>query len=112
MKINMKYIFLGLAIFTISLISYVRSDSVCIESVLVTELIQDIRDNGKLDCLRKPLSPPTDKPESEKEKKNRLEAAWDTDCAFEADYDWLKPLKERYGLKSGLVDKDGKSVET
>lgn len=33
------------------------------------------------------------------------------DCAFEADYDWLKPLKTRFGLKSGLVDKDGKSVD-
>jgi hypothetical protein len=40
-----------------------------------------------------------------------LEAAWDTDCAFEADYDWLKPLKERYGLKTGLVDRNGKPVD-
>lgn len=92
--------------------SQVQSDAVCTESVLVTELIQDIKDNGKLDCLRKPLPAPTDKAENEMEKKARLEAAWDTDCAFEADYDWMKPLKEKYGLKSGLVDRDGKSVET
>jgi hypothetical protein len=72
-----------------------------------------------LDCLRKPLPAPTDKAETDAEKKARLEAAWDTgsyilrlDCAFEADYDWMKPLRERYGLKSGLVDRDGKSVET
>jgi len=51
---------------------------VCTESILVTELIQDIKDNGKLDCLRKPLPPPTDKVESDNEKKLRLEAAWDT----------------------------------
>jgi hypothetical protein len=44
----------------------------------VTELIQDIRDNGKLDCLRKPLPAPTDKAETDAEKKARLEAAWDT----------------------------------
>lgn len=74
-------------------------------------MLQDIRDNGKLDCLRKPLNPPSDRAESEDEKKRRLEAAWDTDCAFEADYDWLKPLKERYGLKTGLVDRNGKPVD-
>ena len=45
---------------------------------MVTELIQDIKDNGKLDCLRKPLPPPTDKAETDGEKKARLEAAWDT----------------------------------
>jgi len=61
--------------------------------------------------LRKPLEPPTDRVETDEDKKKRLEGAWDTDCAFEADYDWLKPLKEKYGLKTGLVDKDGKSVE-
>lgn len=33
------------------------------------------------------------------------------DCAFEADYDWLKPLREKFGLKSGLVDRDGKPVD-
>jgi hypothetical protein len=46
--------------------------------MLVTELIQDIKDNGKLDCLRKPLTAPTDRVETELEKKARLEAAWDT----------------------------------
>jgi len=73
--------------------------------------MQDILDNGKLDCLRKPLDPPTDRVETDEDKKKRLEAAWDTDCAFEAEYDWLKPLKDLYGLKSGLVDKDGRAVE-
>lgn len=93
------------------LISSIKSDSVCTESTLVTELIQDIKDNGKLDCLRRPLNPPSDKIESEDDKKLRLEGAWDTDCAFEADYDWLKSLKETYGLKTGLVDVNGKPVE-
>ncbi len=109
MKMSIK---LFLVVLIVSIISLAKSDAVCTESVLVTELVQDIKDNGKLDCLRKPLPPPTDKAESEMDKKSRLEAAWDTDCAFEADYDWMKPLKEKYGLKSGLVDREGKSVET
>ena len=78
--------------------------------------------------MRVPLDPPTDRVEGEDEKRRRLEAAWDTgkflliflklhwlfyvpDCAFEADYDWLKPLREKFGLKSGLVDRDGKPVD-
>jgi hypothetical protein len=74
-------------------------------------LLQDIRDNGKLDCLRRPLDPPIGKKEEPEERKRRLEAAWDTDCAFEADYDWMKPLKKLYGLRTGLVDRDGKPVD-
>jgi len=96
---------------TLAVITNVQSDAVCTESMLVTELIQDIKDNNKLDCLRKPLDPPTDRVESDDEKRKRLEGAWDTDCSFEADYDWLKPLKEKYGLKTGLVDRDGKPVD-
>lgn len=112
MKVNYKQMLKQCFLFLLIALSQVKSDSVCTESILVTELIQDIKDNGKLDCLRKPLPAPTDKAESGVETKIRLEAAWDTDCAFEADYDWLKPLKEKFGLKSGLVDKDGKSVDT
>ena len=77
----------------------------------MTELLQDIRDNGKLDCLRRPLDPPTDRIETDEQRKRRLEASWDTDCAFEADYDWMKPLKKYYGLRTGLVDRDGKPVD-
>lgn len=87
MKMNNKILFLVFAI--LGSFEYVKnhyllyffkikSDSVCTESMLVTELIQDIKDNGKLDCLRKPLPAPTDRIESEMEKKYRLEAAWDT----------------------------------
>lgn len=45
---------------------------------MVTELIQDIKDNNKLDCLRVPLDPPTDRIENDDEKRKRLEGAWDT----------------------------------
>ena len=50
----------------------------CLESTLVTEIIQDIKDNNKLDCLRIPLNPPTDRIETDDEKRKRLEGAWDT----------------------------------
>ena len=49
--------------------------------------------------------------ETDDQRKRRLEAAWDTDCAFEADYDWMKPLKKFYCLRTGLVDRDGKPVD-
>ena len=102
--------FQNLFIFLLILVS-VKADAVCTESTLVTELIQDILDNNKLDCLRVPLEAPSDRIETEDEKKLRLEGMWDTDCAFEAEYDWIKPLKENYGLKTGLVDVNGKPVE-
>lgn len=95
----------------ISEIKYAYNDSVCTKQQLITEIAQDIRDNKKLDCLRKPLPPPKDRKETDMERKYRLEAVWDTDCSFEADYDWLKPLKENFGLKTGLVDVNGKPVD-
>ena len=107
----MKFNQIIFSIFALSvLISNINADAVCSAQGLITELVQDIRDNGKLDCSRKPLPEPKDKPETSEEKKIRLEAAWDTDCAFEADYDWLKIASERFGMRSGLVDRDGKAV--
>ena len=107
----MKIIVSIYIIFAFGLI-YTSCDAVCTEQMWINELQQDIAYNGKLDCLRVPLPPPKDRTESEEEKRKRIEAVWDTDCAFEAAYDWLTPLKEKFGLKNGLVDKDGKSVET
>jgi hypothetical protein len=78
---------------------------------LVTELKQDIADNGKLDCLRVVKDAPTDKEETEEEKKKRIAAAWDTDCSFEAEYDWLRTMKDIYGLEKGLVDANGDNVK-
>src|SRR5690242_7390604 len=99
-------VMITLALSLMLFVSVVKSDAVCTGPTLITELLQDIVDNGKLDCLRRPLDPPSDRVETDDQRKRRLEAAWDTDCAFEADYDWLKPLKKWYGLKSGLVDRD------
>ena len=100
-----------ISVVLILVITNIKADSVCTTQTLISELAQDILDNGKLDCLRKPLPAPRDKPELPIEKKRRLEGAWDTDCAFEADYDWMKITRERFGLRTGLVDRDGKAVE-
>jgi len=100
-----------ISLFLLFTLTTFKCDAVCTGPTLLTELLQDIKDNGRLDCLRKPLDPPTDRVETDDQRKRRLEAAWDTDCAFEADYDWLKPLKKFYGLSTGLVDRDGKPVD-
>jgi hypothetical protein len=42
------------------------------------ELKQDVADNGKLDCLRVPIDPPSDRAESPEEAKKREEGKWDT----------------------------------
>lgn len=99
-------------ILIISSISYlVKSDSVCSAKMLINELVQDVIADGTLDCLLVPKDPPTDRIETSKEEKQRVEAAWDSDCAFTADYDWFSIAKKRYGIRTGLVDKDGKSLE-
>ena len=95
----------------IILLKVFKSDAVCDETTLVTELKQDIADNGKLDCLREVQNAPTDKEETEEEKKKRIAAAWDTDCSFEAEYDWLRILRDVYGLEKGLVDVNGDNVK-
>ena len=92
-------------------ITLIAADAVCTEAMLITALVQDIKDNKKLDCLRVPLPPPTDIIETDNDRRLRIEAAWDTDCAFEAAYDWLKNLKSAFGLKTGLVNSDGRPVD-
>lgn len=106
----MKFYFFILSIIFFR-ITYVNTDAVCTEEMWINELKQDVLYNGKLDCLRVPLPPPSGHTETEEERKLRLEAVWDTDCSFEASYDWITPLKEKFGLKNGLVDKDGNPVE-
>jgi hypothetical protein len=64
-------------------LNIVNSEVVCSEDELVKELLEDLADNGKLDCLRQSLPPPGG--ESNDEKQLRLAANWDSDCSFEAD---------------------------
>jgi hypothetical protein len=64
-------------------INIVKSDVVCSEDELVKEILEDLADNGKLDCLRESLPPAA--AESNDQKQLRLAANWDGDCSFEAD---------------------------
>ena len=45
--------------------------------------------------------PDDNKQETDEEKRNRLAGAWDSECAFEAEYDWHNKLKENYKLTKG-----------
>jgi hypothetical protein len=36
-------------------------------------------------------------------RKNRIAAVWDSDCSFEADYDWLANVKAIYHLERGYI---------
>lgn len=103
--------FLQTLFFFYFLVGFISCDAVCDENTLITELRQDVADNNQLDCLRYIRDPPKDHEETPEEKKNRVAAVWDSDCSFEADYDWLSRLKEIYGLENGLVDVNGDSVK-
>jgi hypothetical protein len=65
-------------------ILYVKSEVVCSEDELVREIIEDLEDNARLDCLRESVGPP----DETKDQKARREAAnWNSDCSFESDTD-------------------------
>jgi hypothetical protein len=85
----------------------VFGDTVCTEEEFITELRQDVDDNKQLDCLRAPRELGENEEEHAHMKKMRISAAWDSDCAFESSGDWLKLLKENYGLEGGFMDVDG-----
>ena len=77
--------------------SLLQCMAICDLKLLQMELKQDLEDNGILDCLRI-VEPPEGVDETPKEKNLRLAAQWDTDCSFEADYDWLSQLRENYSI--------------
>jgi hypothetical protein len=99
----------------LNLISQVESQVVCSEDELVKELYEDIIDNGKLDCLRKSVTP-NEADETEEQRAKRIAAEWNSDCSFEAEgtgnADWKTKLITNYQLKKGLVDVNGDSVDT
>lgn len=61
----------------------IESQVVCSLDELIRELIEDIEDNGKLDCLREILNPDEDNEKNE-DRIKRKAAQWDSDCSFEA----------------------------
>ena len=79
------------------------ADAVCNEMTFQQELREDIQDNHQLDCLRDPREPDSNKLETDQEKINRLAGAWDSECAFEAEYDWHQKLRETYRMTKGLL---------
>lgn len=89
--------------------SFTLSVSVCSLSTLKVELIQDITDNGSLDCLR--VLPPPNIYESERQKNKRLAAQWDSSCSFESTQDWKKDLRDYYGVIN-LVSATGEPYES
>jgi len=105
--------FITLPFLTVSLfflfLREIAPSAVCDERLLMMELKQDLDDNGVLDCLRV-IMPPHSYMESIEEKNKRIAAQWDSACAFEADYDWMKPLREIHGI-SNLVDDTGDIVD-
>ena len=100
-------LFALVAIFLFAL-APVKSDSVCDLETFLLEVKQDLKDNGMLDCLRV-IEPPNFVVETEDQKNMRLAAQWDTACAFEAENDWMKLIKDHYKI-SGLVDSIGEPV--
>jgi hypothetical protein len=108
---------LSLAITVIIVMSYMpmyNSQVVCSADELIRELYEDIIDNGKLDCLRRSVSP-NGADETEEQRKRRKAAEWDSDCSFEADNsgssNWVPKLLNNFVLKKGLVDVNGDPVD-
>lgn len=88
----------------LSALYFVNTQVVCSLDELVRELMEDLVDNGKLDCLRKSVSP-NEEDETDEQRKRRIAANWDGDCSFEAETldeenDWRKKLLENFKIKS------------
>lgn len=108
-KIKLMKTFTLLFIITVYLSQSIKSDSVCSLKTLKTEILEDLADNGMLDCLRV-IEKPHFKEETEKEKNLRIKAQWDSSCSFEANNSWIIPLKEQLGIND-LVDVYGNIVK-
>jgi hypothetical protein len=109
--VNSQVICLALIISQLSYL--VQTQSVCTLDVLIRELMEDLEDNNRLDCLRKSVNP-NESEESLEQKLKREKANWDSDCAFEAEEsdleDWRKIFLGNYQLKS-FVDVYGNPAD-
>ena len=91
------------------LIQIISSQVVCSEDELVRELLEDLADNGRLDCLRHSVAT---KEETEEAKRLRIAAEWNGDCSFESNGEhWVNKLIKNYKLEKGLIDAKGNKVE-
>ena len=85
--------------------------TVCSLDELIKELIDDIADNGKLDCLREILNPDEENEKNE-DRIKRLAAQWNSDCSFEADNElWIPLFKKNYGIEKFVDVNGGKHEE-
>ncbi len=107
MKMFNHHILFVFVCFTFVFIT-IKCDSVCDLDRFLLEVKQDLKDNGMLDCLRV-IEPPNFVVETEEQKNQRLAAQWDTTCAFEAENDWQKLMRDHYKI-NGLVDSIGEPV--
>lgn len=101
-----------IAIIFISTIFIGHCEVVCSEDELVRELVEDLEDNGKLDCLRE--SSPSSPNETLEQRNKRIAANWNSNCSFESEsqtYHWKNRLEKYYGLTKGLVDVNGNPVD-
>lgn len=105
-----------LSLFTSLLIlqyNIVYTQTVCSLAELVRELMEDLADNGRLDCLRESMNP-NEAEETIEQRDLRLKANWDSDCSFEAAEndtdDWRKKFLGTYQLKY-FVDAYGNPSE-
>lgn len=88
------------------------SEVVCSEDELVKEIIEDLDDNGKLDCLKD--TPAPEGGETEDQKIKRLRANWDGDCSFESineNHPWTDRLFALYPMMRGMIDVNGNTIE-
>jgi hypothetical protein len=93
----MKYVIL---IFLTALVAIQTTEIVCSEDELIKELLEDIADNNKLDCLRESDPLPN---ESQDQKALREAADWTGDCSFKSDSERITKL-----INSSLEGKIGK----
>jgi|JI10StandDraft_1071094.scaffolds.fasta_scaffold766439_1 hypothetical protein len=68
-------------ILLLSILFLFHSEHVCSQDELILDIIKDLADNGKLDCLRSRIPEPN---ETKEQKDLRDAALWSSDCAFEA----------------------------
>lgn len=106
------YISIVLALITLTVFNTINSQVVCSQDELIREIMEDLIDNGKLDCLRKSSSP-NEADETDEQRSRRIAANWDSDCSFEAEdeeNDWRKKFLEIFEVES-FVDVLGNKAD-
>ena len=109
----MKFLKEILALVFVLCITFTNSQHCCTQDKLIRELLEDLQDNGKLDCLRSSNNVDAGE-ETEDQRRRRIAANWDSDCSFEAESDsgeedWRKLFTKDYGVK--FVDVAGNPME-